>query len=152
MNKYLFSFALALTAFTSAWADDFNYLTITSFNTESSVALNEVRRITFNGTEMLVTTTDGTTENVALSTLSSLSFTSTATAIRNLNTENCQSLQLQSDRVVVAGKGLLKLYNGSGVLVRQIFVDSSRSELNLEGLPHGIYIARLGTQSLKIAH
>ena len=111
-----------------------------------------MRRITFNGTDMVVTTTDGATENIALSTLSSLSFTASATAIRNLSTESCQSLQLQSNRVVVDGKGVLKLYNGSGVLVRQIFVNGSRSELNLEGLPHGIYIARLGNQSLKIAH
>lgn len=152
MKKLILSLALAITTVTVAWADDFNYLTITSSNTESSVALNSVRRITFNGAEMLVTTVDGATENVALSTLSRLSFTASATAIRNLSTERCQSMQLQADRVVVAGKGILRLYNGSGMLVRQVVVNGDRSELSLDALPRGIYIARLGTQSLKVAH
>ena len=152
MKRLFLSLCAIGMAFTTCHAEDFNYLTVTSSTVEQSFALDQVRRITFNGDNMVVTANDGNTSNIALNTLTSITFTSTATAIRNLSTESCKSMQLLSDRVIVNGKGLLKLYNTNGMLVRQVVVGGSTAELNLEGLPHGIYIARLGTQNLKILH
>lgn len=153
MKRLFLTLTLAIASSACVLADDFNYLNVTSTSSARSFALNQVRRITFSGSDMVVTTTEGTSESIALATLNSLAFSATApTAIRNLSTESCKSLQLEADRVVVNGKGILKLYNANGQLVRQMVVDGGNAELSLYGLPRGIYIARIGTQSLKLAH
>lgn len=152
MKRTLFSILLMVAAMGTAFADDYTYLTVTSTSVEQSFQVDQLRRITFEDGNMVVATIDGNSESIALETLNRLMFTATPTAIRNLSTESCKSLQLQSDRVVVNGKGLLKLYNTNGQLVRQTLVNGSTAELSLDGLPRGIYIARIGTQSLKLAH
>ncbi len=148
MKKILLSILLALPL--TAAADSYNYLNLTSSSTVQSVALNTVKRITFEGTNIVVTATDGTTTTAALATLSSITFTDTAVGVGALRSNS--DLSVESGRVVAGGNGQLQLFNSSGQLVRRQLVSGVRSELSLEGLPHGIYIARMGNKVIKIMH
>ncbi len=148
MKKILLSLFLTLPI--TVVADTYNYLNLTSTSTIQSVALKSVKKITFEGTNVVVTSTDGTTTTAALSTLSSITFTDTAVGVRGLRSSG--SLQMESGRVVSNGSGQLQLFNSSGQLIRQQYVSGTRSELSLDGLPRGIYIARLGNKTIKVMH
>ena len=146
MKKLFMS--LVLTFALSAAANAYNYLTIASDAVESSVALTQLKKITFSGTDLVVTTTDGTETRTSLSTLKSLYFSDEPTAVRTVRQDG---LSFRNGRIVANGKGVLSIYNSSGSLVRQQSVSSSRSEVNIATLPAGIYIVRLGNQTIKIA-
>lgn len=149
MKKLLLPLLFALAV--PAAADTYNYLNLNAGNTIQSVALKTVKRITFSGGNIIVTTADGTETTAALANLTSLTFTEIGTGVRGINAQPTD-LQVQNGRIVTAGQGMLLLYNAGGQVVRQQYVSSSRSELSLEALPHGIYVARLGNRSIKIAH
>ena len=149
MKKLLLPLLFALAA--PAAADTYNYLNLNAGSTIQSVALKTVKRITFSGGNIIVTTADGTETTAALANLTSLTFTEIGTGVRGINAQPTD-LQVQTGRIVTAGQGMLLLYNAGGQVVRQQYVSSSRSELSLEALPHGIYVARLGNRSIKIAH
>lgn len=149
MKKYLLSLLLALPL--TAVADTYNYLNITAGSSIQSVALKTVKRITFSDGNIVVTAADGTETIAALSALTTLTFTETATGVRDINRQPAD-LCIEGGRLVADGSGMLMVYNAGGRVVRQQFVNSSRTELSLDGLPHGVYIARLGNRSIKIAH
>ena len=149
MKKLLLPLLFALAV--PAAADTYNYLNLNAGSTIQSVALKTVKRITFLGGNIIVTTADGTETTAALANLTSLTFTEIGTGVRGINAQPTD-LQVQNGRIVTAGQGMLLLYNAGGQVVRQQYVSSSRSELSLEALPHGIYVARLGNRSIKIAH
>ena len=149
MKKVLLSLLLALPL--TAAANTYNYLNITAGSSIQSVALKTVKRITFSNGNIIVTTADGTETTASLAALTNLTFTETATGVRDINLQPAD-LQVENGRIVAAGQGVLLLYNARGQVVRQQFVGSNRTELSMEALPHGIYIARLGNRSIKIAH
>lgn len=149
MKKHLLSLFMALCVTTSAVADSYNYLNIVSSSTIQSVALNAIKKITFDGVNIIVTAVDGTQTTSPLSTLSELTFTQQADAIRGI-TAAPAVLHLQCGRVVAAGSGMLLVYNAGGKVVLQRTISSTREEVSLDGLPHGLYIAKLGHTTLKI--
>ena len=149
MSRFFLSLLLALPL--TATADTYNYLNITAGSSIQSVALKTVKRITFSDGNIVVTAADGTVTTAALSALTNLTFSETATGIRDINLRR-SDLCIESGHIVAKGSGMLLVYNAAGRIVRQQFVDSSRTELSLEGLPHGIYVARLCNRSIKIAH
>ena len=151
MKKILLSLVLAAGMATTASADTYNYLTLTSGSTVQSVALKTVKKITFEGANLVVTAADGTTTTASLATLSKITFTETADGVGNLKAETGR-LHVEGGRIVADGRGQLQLFNTSGQLVRRQTIEGSHSELNLEGLPRGIYIARFGKQSLKLLY
>ena len=57
MRKTILLLLLASTLTT--WASTYNYLTIATTAAESSVALNAIKKITFSGNNLVVTTIDG---------------------------------------------------------------------------------------------
>lgn len=134
---------------TLASADSYNYLNIVG-STAQSVARTAVKRITFEGGNIVVATTSGTTLTAPLSTLTQLTFSDTALGVGSVGDQ--QPLALQGESLVVAGHGTLQVYNAGGQLMRQLRVDSTRGELNVSDLPRGIYLARFGRQTLKFIH
>lgn len=151
MKQLFLGVILAFGFAAAASADSYNYLNLTSTSTVQSIALKTVKKITFEGTNIVVSATDGTTTTAALSTLSKLTFSDTAVGVRALESASGK-LCIEGGRIVADGQGQLQLFNASGQLVRRQTITSSHSELSLEGLPRGIYIARLGRQTLKILH
>lgn len=146
MRKTILLLLLASTLTT--WASTYNYLTIATTAAESSVALSTIKKITFSGSNLVVTTIDGEETSVALSNLNRLYFSEKATAVRNLH---AGKLAYQNGRIVAGTSGVLTVYNASGAIVRQMPVAGGRTEMNLSTLPTGIYIVKLGQQTLKIA-
>lgn len=140
-----FGFAAALSA------ETYNYLNLTSSSTVQSVALKTVKKITFEGTNIVVTTANGTTTTAPLSNLTKLTFTGIAVGVNALKAESGK-LCIEGGRVVADGQGQLQLFNASGQLVRRQTVTRTHCELSLDGLPRGIYIARFGQKTIKILY
>lgn len=132
-----------------ALADTYNYITLTSSTVEQSIALKTVKKITFEGTSIVVTTTDGATSTMPLAEFQRFTFTPTGDGIRQPK-RPVGDLCIEAGRIVANGQGLLLLYNTNGQVVRQQFVSGSRSEIQMTDLPHGIYIAKLGNKTLKV--
>ena len=139
MKRIFFTLSLLVGAL-AVQADDFNYLTLTQ-NDDTSVAtvLRKTRRITFDGDNIVVTTTDGTLTR-SLSMLRQISFTEDApVGVRSV------SGTWAPQRIVI--------YSASGVVVRQIDSTDARQEVvnrYLNALPAGIYIIKEGTQTRKM--
>lgn len=149
MKRFLLALAVGFAV--SAYAETYNYLNLASASAVQSVALKQVKRITFEGTNIVVTATDGTTTTAALSTLSKITFTDIAVGVNNLQAESGKFC-IDGGRIMADGRGQLLLYNTSGQLVRHQTITGTHSELSLDGLPRGIYIAKLGNRTLKILH
>ena len=151
MKQLFLGLVFALGFAAAASAETYNYLNLTSSSTIQSVALKTVKKITFEGTNIVVTSTDGTTTIAPLATLTKLTFTGIAVGVNTLQAESGK-LCIEGGRVVADGQGQLQLFNASGQLVRRQTLTRSHSELSLDGLPRGIYIARFGRQTIKILH
>ena len=152
MKRLFLSLALIVGATATMMADTYNYLTITSTNVEKSIALKTVKRITFENDNMVVTTADGTNTKFPLATFTKFSFTEDETAIRSIGAASRANLRLENGKIMGDGKGILLLFNANGQLVRQQTATGTSNELSLTGLPTGLYIARLGNQTLKVIH
>lgn len=137
---------------TAAHADDYNFLNINATNGGGSIALKSVKKITFSDSDMIVYAADGTQKSVPLAGLTSLSFDATATGLKDLGKQQENQLTIQSGRIIVGGNGTLAVYTSGGQQVRSIRVTSDRTEISLDGLPHGLYIARIGNRTLKFIH
>lgn len=117
-----------------AQAQTYNFLTFTETNgNETSVAAAGTV-ITFAGDNLQVTTTEGNTQVFALTSLSSMRFDETATAIHTLSNN-------------VGLPAIVKIYDTSGRLVRSAV--NTATEALTEGLPAGIYIINDGRKTTK---
>lgn len=148
MKKFLLSLLLALPL--TVAADTYNYLNITSTESVQSVALKTVKKIIFEGANIKVITTGNQTVEAPLSTLSKITFTDIAVGVKDA--AQSDRLCIEHGRIVAQGNGLLLLFNASGQLVRQMPSNDGRHEVSLDGLPRGLYIAKLGNRTVKILH
>ena len=82
MKKILLSALVALSA-QSIWADEYNYLTVAYNSVEQSIALGTVKKITFQGGNCVVSTTEGEF-SYPLSQMEKMRFTADPTAIERL--------------------------------------------------------------------
>ncbi len=153
MKRLFLSFMLVVAAALPAVADAYNYLTLVTGATAQSLSLSGVKRITFSDGNLVVAMADGSESSVALSALSSITFTENATSsgVRTLGGQDV-SLRMDGGRLVASGTGVLTLYTANGQLVRQQNVRSGHGEMSLAALARGIYIARFGNRTLKIAY
>ncbi|MCR5820506.1 MAG: T9SS type A sorting domain-containing protein [Bacteroidaceae bacterium] len=149
MKQILLSLALTVVTATTVLADSYNYLTIATSSSEASVALRQLKKITFVGDDMIVTTVDGNENSFALADLNSMYFASTATAISR--TESARTLAYENGQLIASGSGIIQVFNAAGSLVRSLSASSSRTSVNLSALPRGIYIVKQGNNTIKIA-
>ena len=152
MKRILLSLTLLATLGT-VWAGNYNYLTLATGATAQSVVLRSVKRLSFEGTNLIVTMADGSTTATPLTSLTAISFTEEASesGVRSLAAQS-GTLRLDDGRIVVEGNGILTLYGAGGQIVRQMAVRSGHGEMNLTSLARGIYLARFGNTTLKLAH
>ena len=129
-------------------AEDYIYMQVTTDCCIDNIPRTEVRKLTFEAGNLVVTKADGSDVNFGLSVLKSIAFTSKADAVTALGHADTD-LNLQGNLIVANGAGILLIYDALGRVVRQESVSSSRSELNISGLSRGMYIARLGNRTLK---
>lgn len=140
--------ALLLSA---AWqttkADDLNYLTVAYNKIEQSITLSTVQKITFNSTQVLVTTTEGVV-TFPLSEMEKMTFTAERTAIERLP-EKSDNLHFENGKLQT-GSGILRIYNAGGALIQIADVKEGQGAISLEGLPEGLYIVSQGKETIKI--
>ncbi len=148
MKKILLSALVALSA-QSIWADEYNYLTVAYNSVEQSIALGTVKKITFQGGNCVVSTTEGEF-SYPLSQMEKMRFTADPTAIERLPLQ-AEGLKCMGNSLTVGQKGLLHIYNTSGALVRVANVAQAGSVINLGILPKGVYIVRMGDKTIKVS-
>ena len=148
MKRLLLTLALAATAATATWAEDYTYLALNTASGSTVIARTQVRKLTFADGNVIIHQADGTTATQALSSLTSISFTSNPNAVRAI-AQTAATLRMEGRRLVAAGEGMLLIYDAQGRTVRQASVDGSRAEFGTDDLSRGLYIARLGNTTLK---
>lgn len=148
MKKILLSALVALSAQT-AWADEYNYLTVAYNSVEQSIALSTIQKITFESGNCVVSTSDGA-YSYPLSQMEKMKFTADPTAIERLPLQ-AEGLKCMGCSLTVGQKGLLHIYNTNGALVRVANVAQAGSVVNLSTLPKGVYIVRMGDKTIKVS-
>ena len=143
---------LLLTLFTlatlSAQADDYSYLTTQlQDNTEKSVELTEVKKITFSATEVKIYTTSDIL-TYALTDMKKIYFASEPTDVKSLKSES-KSLKSNNGTLEINGTGLLRVYSSSGTLLQVAQIKDS-ANVSLESLSKGTYIIAFGDESIKV--
>lgn len=132
----------------SAHADDYSYLTTQlQDNTENSVQLTKVKKITFSATEVKIYTTSDIL-TYALTDMKKIYFASEPTDVKSLKSES-KSIKSINGTLEVNGTGLLRVYSSSGSLLQVAKIEGS-ANVSLESLPEGTYIIVLGDESIKV--
>ncbi|MBP5196347.1 MAG: T9SS type A sorting domain-containing protein [Bacteroidaceae bacterium] len=132
----------------SVQADDYSYLTTQlQDNTENSVQLTKVKKITFSATEVKIYTTSDIL-TYALTDMKKIYFASEPTDVKSLKSES-KSIKSINGTLEVNGTGLLRVYSSSGSLLQVAKIEGS-ANVSLESLPEGTYIIVLGDESIKV--
>lgn len=150
MKRLLLTALIAASA-TTMMADDndYRYLTAQTDNGEQSIELATIQKITFEDSNVLITTTEGVV-TIAQSELQKLFFSATPSAIKALPGK-AKGLVVQAGTLTANGNGLLYIYNASGVLQHMAMVEG-KARISLGNLPKGLYIISLGNETIKVTH
>lgn len=137
---------------TSAIADNYSYLTIDKNDGETSFSLSEIKKITFEGSNMIITMTDGSTQQLPLASLNKMFFSETGlTAINPANKTNEQIQLIDGIIHVNAPAGsMVTLYAINGQMVKNIAATGEDTQINVSNMTKGIYIVKVGKQAKKI--
>ena len=132
-----------------ALADNYAFLNISDNNGETSFELNQISRITFDASNMVVHLSDGSQQQLPLIGLKRMFFSETGT-------QNTTSIAFLGQKINV-GDGQLRLqldegeramvYNMKGSLV---YTTNHSGTLQLDNMPKGVYIIRVGNVTKKI--
>ena len=137
---------------TVAMADDYAYLTIAQDGGESSFAVNEISKITFDATNMIVTLSNGTTQKFPLSGLNKMFFSENGLSAIAEARASQSHIRLEGVTLhVKASQGeAVTLYNMNGQSVMQEVAQGDDTQLNLSNLKRGVYIVKVGTVTKKV--
>lgn len=147
MKAKLFLAAMLLMVGTNMMADEYQYLTISYNNSERSISLPLIQRISFADGYVVVTTTEGT-HKYPIDLLDKITFTESATAIEALP-EQTKGLTFKDGTLAVKGDGLLRIYGTNGALVSIANVKKG-ANISLDNFPAGVYIVRMGNKTIKV--
>jgi hypothetical protein len=139
----------------TGWADDYSYLTIQqndAGNTEASVALSSLRKITFsNGAMELYNASGASLGTYTLSDLNMMYFSATPTGIQNANTNQFSAILSNGTLKINATVGSrISLYQTCGALVKSFSSAAEESEINMSSLPKGVYLLKVNSKVTKI--
>ena len=136
---------------TTAMADDYAYLTVNQESGETSFAISNISKITFDATNMIVALSDGTTQELPLAGLNKMFFTAESTGIATATNKQSQIRLIDGTLHVSAPRGaVVTLYNIEGKTVRTVTSQGDDTQLNVNGLTKGVYIVKVGTETKKI--
>lgn len=141
--------AMLLLASSAVMAEDYNFLTVTYGGAEQNISLPVVKKIFFQDGMVVVTTTEGN-HSYPISILDKMTFTNkdVETAIKTMP-EQSEALSFDEGKLVVKGSGLVRVFNTAGAMVSVLNVEEG-ANLNLNNLPTGVYVVRMGDQAIKV--
>ena len=147
IRSMILSALLAVCAL-SAQADNYQYLTVSGTDGDTSFAVSSIQRITFTATTMELHMTDGRQESLPLSSLSRMFFTAESLGIAPLTPT--QSKLHFAGGVLRADLGAgerVTLYSMKG---EQVFTTNVSGTYDLTRLTKGVYIVKVGNETKKV--
>ena len=142
---------LLLTVCNAVMADDYAYLSIVQTGSQADVSLNDISKITFDESNMVITLSNGSEQKLPLSGLSKMFFTSKgADAIEGVNM-NESKFALKDGKLIIEGTegNQVTIYDTNGRAVRTVSLSKGQTEINVSGLTKGVYIIRAGKEAKK---
>lgn len=132
----------------TAMADDYQYLTISGTDSESSFTVSKIQKITFDATNMILLMTDGTEQALPLTSLQKMFFSSTPSGIATVGT-TLSKMQFEGGmlRAEVARGETVAIYNMKG---EQVFSANESGTFDISRLQRGVYIVKVGSQTKKV--
>ena len=120
---------------------------------EKEISLSNLKKITFQDSNMNLTYSDSTSELLSLAVIQHMLF-ATATSIVSTYEPalkvypNPAGNYLQISNLTLS-KGPVSIYNTSGVMVKRIQSNSGSQHVDVSDLPKGLYFVRVNNQNLK---
>jgi len=157
-RRLLAAILLAIAALTDARAEQQLYIVTTDATEPQAVSLADIRKMTFDDGQLVVTLTDREPLTLPLATLQKLNFTTAdITAIRAQQSPNAKALRLtiHDGRLHASGwdasrRAALTVYSTDGR--RLLTVAGWQGEdIDLSQLPRAVYIIGIDSQTAKIA-
>ena len=137
---------LLIAAGTTVAADNFQYLTVSTQDSETSFELSQISKITFSETNMILTLSNGNTQELPLAQLQKMFFTDNASAISTTGTSKSKvTMNGGTVYIDVADGERVTIYNIGGTEVL-----STTFTMSTSALPKGVYIIRMGNETKKI--
>ena len=120
---------------------------------KQAVALQNFRRITFNGSTVNIAQNDGTIIGTEMSDIAKIYFDD-YTRIGEVDFNDGKDLisYISSDEIAVNCKAgeEIAIYNVSGSMVQQKIQESDGGSISIANLPKGIYLLRANRQTVKL--
>lgn len=148
MKKTILMALLLSAGSMAAMADDYKYLTVATNSAEESIELATIQKITFEGKNVVVTTSAGQA-TFPQSEMQKMFFSATATAIEAMPQQS-ESLKVAQGVLSVKGNGMVHIYSSNGALQRLAKVEGD-AKISLNNLPKGVYIISMGNQTIKVS-
>lgn len=145
---------IALLAPQCVQADETEYMVFLSSAGEQEVAVSELKKVVFQGGEMIVKKKDNTSERFALGDMNKMFFRMQSTGIEKPAgavarlTWNAQTAEVGLPAV---SSGIwATVYSLSGTLVCKERIEATGGTLSLNHLPKGVYVVHYAGMTLKI--
>ena len=149
MRKILLSLIMTVTTCITASATDFYLWLIQTSGDEQSWAVSDLQKITFSGSNVVITATDGSSKTVAMNEVSKLNFQTSPTAINSLQVESSVRFNGDNLQVSVSEGTAVDVYSPTGTLVGKGSVDAT-GMVSLSNLPKGVYMVKVGGKTSKV--
>ena len=146
LRSIIASIMLAIGSF--AVADDYQYLTVSQNDGETSFKVSSIQKITFDNSDMVIQLTDGSTERLPLMSLSKMFFSEESSGIAAIGTTKSK-IQFANGmlRADIAKGETVVLYSMKG---EKVFNANESGTYDLSNLTKGVYIRKVGAESRKV--
>lgn len=141
--------AVMLTFGMHAMADNYAYLTIGQDGGETSIEVSQISKITFDTSNMIVHLSNGSQQEVSLSSLSKMFFSETGSQGITMMQAGQEKIKYEDGclRLQLADGERAYIYNLKGEMV---YTANRSTEVTLDNLHKGVYIVRVGNETKKI--
>ena len=115
------------------------------------ISLDNLKQITFDGTTVKIEQTDGRTSSTSMRYIDRISF-GDFTSIDNIDSNNALVDYISRDVITInceAGTGIA-IYSVTGMTLLNRRSEADRKQISIANLPKGIYILKVGDQTVKI--
>ena len=115
------------------------------------ISLNNLKQITFDGTTVNIEQTDGRTSSTSMEYIDRISF-GDFTSIDDVESNEALVNYISRDEISTnCGTGTgITLYSVTGISLLDVRSEADRKQISIANLPKGIYILKVGEQTVKI--
>ena len=146
--RHILAVIAILTSGTS-FADSYQYLTISKTGSETSIEVNQIQKITFDATDMILTMKDGAEQKMPLSSLTKMFFSESGVNAIAKPTATLSKMTIKDGVLTadIADGEEVTLYNMKG---EKVFSATQKASYDINHLPKGVYILKTSNQIKKV--